>query len=299
MALKLNEQGYDILKDELTKCEGPFSKTQNVMLALDLMAKGEELSSTQVTKAHLSNIIKLLCVKLRWNEEPLEVKNEETNDSGEYTEKNEEVEKNSSHVSNVMKNSEKLCRFYKRGQCKYGKSGKTKDQNGKICVFSHPPTCKKFELFGYKEGGCKDKKCSKIHLSLCNSFMKNENCSYGEQCKFFRPRKLKNNTQDKKVTSGQTERSENITYAQVLKSNNQPQIQTNEQSPFLGHPQYAQQPVIFQENQFQQPTVGQRNNMHQVFLDLQSGQKHMMQMFMTLNQKLMNLEKYNLQMQKL
>ena len=104
---------------------------------------------------------------------------------------------------------------------------------------------------------------------------------------------MKNNTQDKKVTSGQTERSENITYAQVLKSNNQPQIQKNEQSPFLGHPQYAQQPVIFQENQFQQPTVGQRNNMHQVFLDLQSGQKHMIQMFMQLNQKVMNLEKYN------
>ena len=76
MALKLNEQGYDILKDELTKCEGPFSKTQNVMLALDLMAKGEEL--TQVTKAHLSNIIKVLCVKLRWNEEPVEVKNEQS-----------------------------------------------------------------------------------------------------------------------------------------------------------------------------------------------------------------------------
>ena len=134
MALKLNEQGYDILKDELTKCEGPFSKTQNVMLALDLMAKGEELSSTQVTMAHLSNIIKLLCVKLRWNEEPLEVKNEETNDSGEYTEKNEEVEKNSSHVSNVMKNSEKLCRFYKRGQCKYGKSGKTENTGSHISV---------------------------------------------------------------------------------------------------------------------------------------------------------------------
>ena len=109
---------------------------------------------------------------------------------------------------------------------------------------------------------------------------------------------MKNSTQDKKVTSDQTERRENITYAQILKSNNQPQIQTNEQRPFLGQPQYVQQPVIFQENQFQ-PTVGQRNNIHQVFLDLQSGQKNMMQMFMNLNQKIMNLEKYNPLMQQM
>ena len=70
--LKLNEQGYDILKEELSKNEATFSKTTNVMLAFDLMAKGEELSSTQVTKAHLANIIKILCNKLKWNEEPEE-----------------------------------------------------------------------------------------------------------------------------------------------------------------------------------------------------------------------------------
>ena len=72
MTLKLNEQGYDILKEELSKNEATFSKTTNVMLAFDLMAKGEELSSTQVTKAHLANIIKILCNKLKWNEEPEE-----------------------------------------------------------------------------------------------------------------------------------------------------------------------------------------------------------------------------------
>ena len=72
MTLKLNEQGYDILKEELSKNEATFSKTTPVMLAFDLMAKGEELSSTQVTKAHLANIIKILCNKLKWNEEPEE-----------------------------------------------------------------------------------------------------------------------------------------------------------------------------------------------------------------------------------
>ena len=53
LALKLNEEGYNILKDELTKHIGPFSTTSNVMLALDLMALGEELISTKVTKTHL------------------------------------------------------------------------------------------------------------------------------------------------------------------------------------------------------------------------------------------------------
>ena len=72
MKLKLNDQGYDILKDELSENAATFSKTTNVMLAFDLMAKGEELSSTQVTKAHLANIIKILCNKLKWNEEPEE-----------------------------------------------------------------------------------------------------------------------------------------------------------------------------------------------------------------------------------
>ena len=75
MKLKLNDQGYDILKDDLSKNEGTFSKTTNVMLAFDLMENEEELTSTQVTKAHLANIIKILCNKLKWIEEPEDPQN--------------------------------------------------------------------------------------------------------------------------------------------------------------------------------------------------------------------------------
>ena len=53
--------------EELTKNQGPFSKTGNVMLALDQIAKGEDLN--QVTKQHLINIMKVLCTKLEWTEE--------------------------------------------------------------------------------------------------------------------------------------------------------------------------------------------------------------------------------------
>ena len=50
MKLKLYEEGYSILKEELTKQTGPFSRTNNVMLALDLLEKGDDLSFGMVTK---------------------------------------------------------------------------------------------------------------------------------------------------------------------------------------------------------------------------------------------------------
>ena len=67
--MKLNENGSKILKGILTQNEGPYSKSENVMLALELMEKGTELASNQVTKVHLSNIIKALCEHLKWTEE--------------------------------------------------------------------------------------------------------------------------------------------------------------------------------------------------------------------------------------
>ena len=91
------------------------------------MAKGEELSSTQVTKAHLANIIKILCNKLKWNEEPEEEQNFENqveNDTNESTKVNEDEESNS-NVNTERKDSEKTCKFFKVGKCKHGKSGKS------------------------------------------------------------------------------------------------------------------------------------------------------------------------------
>ena len=56
MGFKLPNDGYNTMIEELTKNQGPFSKTGNVMLALDQIAKGEDLN--QVTKQHLINIMK-------------------------------------------------------------------------------------------------------------------------------------------------------------------------------------------------------------------------------------------------
>ena len=119
LALKLNEEGYNILKDELTKHIGPFSTTSNVMLALDLMAVGEDLVSTKVTKAHLANIIKVLCFKLKWNEDPMENEKNSIENTDEKIFIENTVEKNSienteevhTNANSGEKNSEKIVNF--------------------------------------------------------------------------------------------------------------------------------------------------------------------------------------------
>ena len=99
MKMKLNEKGSKTLSEVLSQSDGPFSKTPNVMLALELMEKGTELASNQVTKLHLSNIIKALCAHLEWTEEICEqdkIENEISEDS------NEEPNENAHTVTNLL-----------------------------------------------------------------------------------------------------------------------------------------------------------------------------------------------------
>ena len=301
--MKLNEQGYNILKDELNKNEEmSFSKTSNVMLAIDLMAQGEEITSTQVTKANLANIIKILCKKLKLTEESEEnIEIEAKKDSNDSTNQIEENEKINSDVTDVTKSSQKTrsettCRYYKAGKCRHGKSGKTKDENGKSCDFLHPPICRKYESYGFKENGCRDRKCPKLHMNICKIFMRHQNCKYGNSCKFFHPKRLKNVNEIKKLPSSQTHKKDVFSYAQIVKNPYKPQSQQIEHSPFLGQTQQFQLPVINQENQFNHPMLPQRAPTQQDFLELQTGQKQMMNIFLSMNQKLKNLEKSKMQM---
>ena len=108
------------------------------MLALDLIEKGEDLSSGLVTKSHLINIIKFLCSKLDWTEEQEgqeEIKIEEP--SQEQNEENKQVKTN---AKSVIRNSEQICKFYKNDNCHNGRSGKKIDKQGRMCSFSHPIT---------------------------------------------------------------------------------------------------------------------------------------------------------------
>ena len=79
-----------------------------------------------------------------------------------------------------------------------------------------------------------------------------------------------------------------MSYAQIVKKPLLQSLHSNDPGPFLGQPQ--QQFV-------EQPFLGQRNQNQQAFLDLQNGQRQMLELFMNMNQKMMsNLEKLNMQM---
>lgn len=278
--MKLNDFGSKTLKDVLTKTEGPFSKSENVMLALELMEKGQELASNQITKVHLTNIIKAICTHLEWTEE--------LNEQGTITEAPEDpMEENKNiplSVSNVKKESENICKFYRSGKCKHGSSGKT-------CKFNHPTTCKKFELYGNKENGCKVKNCEKLHLSLCKLFMK----QYGNKCRYFHPKRLMQISQEK---GNKTEKlfmhEERPSYANVVRKSLQPQIQPQIQpnSPFLGLTSPVRQELSGQVHQVQQPSQGQVNHTQQTFLDMQNKQKQMMELFISLNQQMNTLKSF-------
>ena len=127
--------------------------------------------------------------KKETQDEEQEIKNKEST-----TEQNEENDNDSKNAQNVTK---EICKYYKNGKCHYGKSGKKMDKRGKICAFSHPITCKKFDNFGFKENGCKNRKCEKLHLNVCKIFMRHKLCKYGEDCRFYHPKKLKNSNQMK------------------------------------------------------------------------------------------------------
>ena len=166
--MKLKQSSYDILKEELEKNEvslGPFSKSTNMMQAFDLMEKGDLMSSNQVTKINLINIIKLLCSKLEWTEDLEENKKTNTEVKDDSSENENKTQVN---VQDENKKTQQNCKFYMVGKCQFGKNGKKPNKDGKICAFSHLPTCKKFENYSHnKEEGCRNKKCDKMHLKVC------------------------------------------------------------------------------------------------------------------------------------
>ena len=63
------------------------------------------------------------------------------------------------------------CSFYRRGQCRYGISGKG-------CSRAHPPLCRKLMTFGNKQPrGCtKGKECDRFHPQMCPSSLNTREC---------------------------------------------------------------------------------------------------------------------------
>ena len=190
-------------------------------------------------------------------------------------------------------------KYYRCGKCKHGRSGNKPDKSGNTCPFKHPQTCKIYEMYGYKHAkGCKDKKCEKLHLSICKLFMKYQNCKFGEHCRYFHPKKLKsqNSNSDQKMVHQRTQH-ENLTNANIVKKNLQPQIEVKESGNYFVPP--SNQEYRGQSNQINQPFLDQTYHVKPPFLGQQNTQKQIMEIknvIMGLNQKMMDLEKSTMHM---
>ena len=188
--------------------------------------------------------------------------------------------------------NKQTCKFVQLGTCKYGRSGKKPDERGKICSFTHPPTSKKHEMFGK----CLNHRCKKLHFKLCRNYMNSLFFNY-ENCKYLHPKRLNNNAQSatssesaqiyreqiptstqnvrndfpsrlhlgsQRNCSSQKDMEENVSYANIAARKLQTQLYV--QQPFLEKTPLIQQPVI-------------------------DPQKQILDLLMSMNQRLINLEK--------
>jgi hypothetical protein len=89
---------------------------------------------------------------------------------------NQQSQSQSSEGQNKNSSSTQVCRFYKQGNCKFGKD----------CRNDHPKFCKKFTKHGilkYSSQGC-DGKCGKLHPSACRDSLRTKEC-LREKCRFY------------------------------------------------------------------------------------------------------------------
>ena len=109
--------------------------------------------------------------------------------------------------------------------------------------------------------------------------MRYQNCKFGEKCRYFHPRRLKNVSHNRE---NKTEKpfinKERPSYANIARKSLQPQMQylqpqMQSNAHFLGLT----------------PPVHQASLTHQTFLDIPNKQKEMMELFMSLNQKVTNM----------
>ncbi|KAK3883254.1 hypothetical protein Pcinc_012426 [Petrolisthes cinctipes] len=83
-----------------------------------------------------------------------------------------------SAVITAKTSTRKICSFYRKNNCKYGR----KDEG---CNYNHPKVCPKLLQFGYdKARGCNlGNKCQNYHPKLCRHSVHNRTCS-NKQCRF-------------------------------------------------------------------------------------------------------------------
>ena len=77
------------------------------------------------------------------------------------------------------------CRYFLRGTCRHGFSGKVERDGKPGCLFSHPPVCKKYMDQGLK-GYSKGSNCELTHVTVCKESLEKKTCSSsleGKRCR--------------------------------------------------------------------------------------------------------------------
>ena len=116
--------------------------------------------------------------------------------------------------------------------------------------------------------------------------MKYQYCKFGSKCKYFHPKGL-NKVKKKEKNANLKVHEGNETYANIVKKSLQQQ-QVHSNGPFLGltQPVYQTEQVHLVQHQ---PCLGQPNHTQQALLEIQRSQKQMMDLFLNLNQIVMNM----------
>lgn len=118
---------------------------------------------------------------------------------GDLAKKKAEAKKNheKSDSSDATRSRNDQCRLFWQGKCPFGTSGRS-SSDGSKCESWHPKKCQKFVKFGFKEGGCKDKKCLELHPKICFKNMQGKRCNKID-CTFLHPQSyVVQPTQDQK-----------------------------------------------------------------------------------------------------
>ena len=119
--------------------------------------------------------------------------------------------------------------------------------------------------------------------------MKHQSCKFGNKCRYFHPYKLKSNIQSQENNPGQKiNDTEKLSYAQIV---TKPYLQLHVQGVHSGQIHPAQPHYNVQES-----FLGQNSPIQQPFLGAQNNQKLILDLLLSLNQRMTNVEKVKIQM---
>ena len=148
---------------------------------------------------------------------------------GDHAKKKAEAKKShdKSDSSDAGRSRKDQCHLFWQGKCPFGTSGRS-SSDGSKCEGWHPKKCQKFIKFGFKEGGCTDKKCLDLHPKICFKNMQGKKCNKID-CTFLHPQSYvvqqkqgQHSTQESKGDKKSAEKVDNAQVAKNKKKQQQP-----------------------------------------------------------------------------